>query len=165
MIEKFYPQFRYNAVTDIESDFFKKNNIKNVVLDIDNTLVPYTSAKPSASALCFIERLKNEKLRVCLVSNNNKKRVTVFNEELNLTAMHRALKPLVGKLKRALKELDANPEETAIIGDQLFTDIYCGNRMNMITVLVEPIECKENTFFRLKRKLEKKIIYKMENKR
>lgn len=165
MIEKFYPQFRYNAVTDIEPDFFKKNNIKNVVLDIDNTLVPYTSAKPSASALSFIERLKNEKLRVCLVSNNNKKRVTVFNEELNLTAMHRALKPLVGKLKRALKELDANPEETAIIGDQLFTDVYCGNRMNMITVLVEPIECKENSFFRLKRKLEKKIIYKMENKR
>lgn len=161
MIKKLYPQFMYKSVADIEKDFFKKNNIKNVVLDIDNTLVPYTVAKPSKSALDFIDKLKAQNIKICLVSNNNKDRVRIFNEDLGLTVRHRAAKPLTMRLRSAMKEIGAKPSETAIIGDQIFTDVYCGNRMKIKTILVEPIENKENSFFKFKRKLEKKVIDRM----
>lgn len=165
MLKSFYPQYMYKSVTDIEENFFKKHNIKNVVLDIDNTLVPYTQAKPSKSALEFINRLKSEGIRVCLVSNNKKSRVEEFNEELNLEARYRAAKPLTGRLRSAMQSISAKPAETAIIGDQIFTDVYCGNRMKILTILVEPIENKESRFFKIKRHLEKKIIHKMEREK
>lgn len=165
MLKRLYPRYMYNSVADIEADFFKRNNIKNVILDIDNTLVPYTVAKPDEHALTFIKRLQDEGLNICLVSNNNKKRVELFNSELGLTARHRASKPLTMRLRSALKELGATPDNSVIIGDQVFTDVFCGNRMKMATVLVEPIENKENRFFQFKRKLEKKVIARMNSQK
>jgi len=165
MIKKLYPKYMYNSVADIEADFFRKNNIKNVILDIDNTLVPYTVAKPDGRAESFIKRLQAEGLNVCLVSNNNKERVTIFNADLKLTARHRAAKPLTMGIRSAMKEIGAVPENSVIIGDQVFTDVLCGNCMKMTTVLVEPIENKENKFFQFKRRLEKKVIAHMNSQK
>ncbi len=163
MIKKLYPKYMYNTVLDIEADFFSRNNIKNVILDIDNTLVPYTQKSPDKTAKKFINRLKSEGINICLVSNNTEERVNLFNKDLRLVTRHRAAKPLTFRLKSAMKEIGALPEESAIIGDQIFTDVLCGNSMKMTTVLVEPIEGKENMFFKFKRSLEKKIINHMKS--
>ncbi|MCX7714457.1 MAG: YqeG family HAD IIIA-type phosphatase [Clostridia bacterium] len=164
MLKRFYPAYIYKSVADIEDDFFKKHNIKNVLLDIDNTLVPYTLEKPNEFAISFINRLKKEGLNICLVSNNSKSRVTLFNSDLGLNVRYRASKPLTHAIRSAMKSMGAKPSETAIIGDQLFTDIYSGNRMKLTTVLVEPLEAKESRFFQLKRHMEKKILSIMNNK-
>ena len=165
MLEKFYPQYRFNSIADIKIDFFKKHHIKNVILDIDNTLVPYTVAKPTDTAVNFINKLRAEGINVCLVSNNNRRRVETFNSDLKLHTRHRAAKPLTRRLRQALDAIHALPSNSAIIGDQLFTDVWCGNRMKMTTILVEPIENKENLFFKFKRNLEKKILKKLDDRR
>lgn len=162
MIKKLYPDYIFKSISDIDADFFKKNNIKNVILDIDNTLVPYTVPIPDANAADFFARLKNENINVCLVSNNNKMRVKKFNETYKFDAFHRACKPLTGAIRRAMRRMNAKKSETALIGDQVFTDILGGNCVGVTTVLVEPIEGKESAFFDFKRKWEKKVLCRME---
>ena len=49
--------------------------------------------------------------------------------------------------------------QTAAIGDQIFTDIWGGNRAGVYTILVKPVEVGgEGWFIALKRKLEKLFI-------
>lgn len=162
MIKKLYPDYIFKSISDIDADFFKKNNIKNVILDIDNTLVPYTIPTPDTKASDFFVRLANENIKVCLVSNNNKMRVEKFNEIHNFDAFHRACKPLTGAIRRALRCMQAEKNETALIGDQVFTDVLGGNCAGITTVLVEPIEGKESAFFNFKRKWEKRVLAHME---
>lgn len=165
MLERFYPDYQYSDITQIKDEFFIEHNIKYVILDIDNTLVPYTVAKPSDTALAFIRRLQSLGIQVSLVSNNGKERVQIFNRELKLYTRHFALKPATHGLRAALRKMGANPQETAVIGDQVFTDIYGGNRLGATTILVEPLELKENRFFRWKRRMEQKVLERMGRKK
>lgn len=94
-LEKFYPDYMYTSIWDIEEGFFKKNNIKYVVLDIDNTLVPYTTKKPTGSALGFLKRLERENIKFAFLSNNNKKRVKLFNKEIGAIFVSHAKKTVI----------------------------------------------------------------------
>lgn len=163
MLKKFYPDFIYKSVQDFEEDFFKKNNIKYVVLDIDNTLVPYTIETPTKPAVDFLRRLESEGIRYCFLSNNNKKRVMIFNQNINAEFESNAKKPFIGGLKRIMKRIGAEKAETLIIGDQIFTDVWTGKRAGIRSVLVDPIEDKETLFFKCKRALER-IVLKSYNK-
>ncbi len=162
MIKRLYPDYMFKSISDIDEDFFRKNNIKNVILDIDNTLVPYTVATPDGKAAAFFERLKRENINVCLVSNNSRRRVEKFNEIHKFCYFFRACKPLTIAIRRAMRSMNAKKTETALIGDQVFTDVFGGNRVGITTVLVDPIEGKESAFFRFKRRWEKRVLDSME---
>lgn len=163
--KRFYPDFFYKRVQDISKDFFKKNGIRFAVLDIDNTLVPYTVEKPTAEALDFLHRLESEGVRYCFLSNNSKNRVEIFNKDINAPWVSNAKKPLRFGIKRALEILKADAESTLVIGDQVFTDVWCAKRIGAKSMLVLPIEDKETAFFKCKRALEKLALknYKGEN--
>lgn len=158
MLEKFYPDYMYNSVHDIEADFFLKNNIKYAVLDIDNTLVPYTVKTPTKPAIDFLRRLESEGVKYCFLSNNNEKRVMLFNQNINAPYEANARKPLLFGLKRVMKKMGAGYENTILIGDQLFTDVWTGKRANIKSIMVRPIEDKETLFFKFKRALEKIVL-------
>ena len=50
------------------------------------------------------------------------------------------------------------PKEIAVVGDQIFTDVWGGNRCGMVSVLV-PQTGPDNTFFlKVKRPLEKIVL-------
>lgn len=164
MLEEFFPRLLVDKVQDIDLDFLKENKIKGLVLDIDNTLVPEHVKEADENAVKWIERVKEEGFEVCIVSNASKKRVIKFNEKLKLFAIHRARKPGVKAFKKAVRLMDIKPEETAMIGDQIFTDIYGGNRVGMFTILVNPINLNEFFFVRLKRLPEKYILYQYRKK-
>lgn len=165
MVKKLYPDYVFKSISDIDADFFRKNNIKYVILDIDNTLVPYNVASPDERAEVFFERLKNENIKVCLVSNNSRSRVNKFNEQNGFFSVSRACKPFTGAIRKAMKNMDATSGQTALIGDQVFTDVWGGNRAGVTTILVDPIESSESAFFRFKRKWEKKVLDSMERNR
>lgn len=158
MLKKFYPDFIYRSVQDFEEDFFKKNNIKYVVLDIDNTLVPYTVKTPTKPAIDFLRRLEGEGIRYCFLSNNNVRRVMLFNENINADFQANAKKPFIGGLNRILNRISAEKDKTLIIGDQIFTDVWTGKRAGIRSVLVDPIEDKETLFFKFKRALERIVL-------
>ncbi|MEE0944431.1 MAG: YqeG family HAD IIIA-type phosphatase [Clostridia bacterium] len=160
MYNKFYPDYKFDRVMDIPDSFFERNNIKFAVLDIDNTLVPYTSPLPDENARLFLNRLEDMGISYIFVSNNHEQRVRLFCDKLdgNAEYIFNARKPLVFKIKRAMRRLGADKTNTVLIGDQVFTDVYAANRAGILSVMVNPIEAKETPFFGMKRAMERVVL-------
>lgn len=158
MIEKFFPTLYLDKVQDINLNWLKKQNIKGLILDIDNTLVASHTAEPDDKVISWIKNIEKHGFKICIVSNATKSRVDKFNEKLKAHAIHKATKPFLGAFKRATLLMGIKPEETAMVGDQIFTDIYGGNRLGMLTILVNPLHKKEFFFVKLKRWPEKYVL-------
>lgn len=160
MIKKFFPDLLVDGIQNIKLDMLKEKKIKGLILDIDNTLVPSNMKEADENAVSWIERVKSEGFKVCIVSNASKKRVIKFNEKLKLFAFYRASKPGSKSFMKAVRLMNIKPEETAVVGDQIFTDVYGGNRLDMHTILVKPIDTIEPWFVKIKRFPEKIVLSK-----
>ncbi len=156
--KRFFPDYKFDSVNDIDINMLKNRGIKFAILDIDNTLVPYTSPKPDENALIFLNKLKENKIEYCFVSNNHGERINIFNEEIGASVYPNAAKPLLIGIKKAMKAFEANKNNTVIIGDQVFTDVWGGKRAGILTILVEPIKECNTAFFRFKRHFERIIV-------
>jgi uncharacterized protein len=164
MFERFFPDLAIDKVQDIDFEMLKSINIKGLILDIDNTLVPMHIKVADENAVKWVEQAKASGFKICIVSNASKQRVAKFNENLKVLAIHKASKPGCKAFMNALKLMDIKAEETVVIGDQIFTDIYGGNKLNMFTILVKPIDERELFYIRLKRKPEKLILSSFKRK-
>ncbi len=160
MLEGLFPDYVYRSIQDIEPGFFEERGIRLAVLDIDNTLVPYTEPEPTPAVNAFLKRLEEENVQFCFVSNNKLERVLRFNQTIGAFYVARANKPFRTGIQKAMAKFGVKPEETVLIGDQIFTDVYGGRRSGILTVLVEPIEEKETLFFKFKRRMEKIVLKK-----
>ncbi len=158
MFEKFYPDLMLDGVWDIDLDSLKKKGIKGLILDIDNTLVPQYRKEADENAVKWIERVKKAGFKICIVSNASKKRVLKFNDSVRVLAVHRASKPGTGAFRKAALLMGIKLCESAVVGDQIFTDIYGGNRAGAFTILVKPIDKREFIFVRLKRIPERLVL-------
>lgn len=153
-----YPNLYVKNVKEIPfSDLYAKG-YRGIMFDVDNTLVPFDLMDAPEELIAFINSLRDMGFKVGLVSNNTTKRVQALNEKLGLHIMPNAMKPFTFKLKRMMKILGIGRKEAIFVGDQLFTDVWVGNRMRIFTVLVEPIQRKEQMITRVKRGAEAKIL-------
>lgn len=155
---RFYPDLYVKTVYDIDLNSLKEMGIKAFIFDIDNTLVTYDDPVPTEIVMDYFKKLDDMGFMVYLVSNNNLERVKPFAEYAGLPYFAKALKPRKKYLKIALSDMGVKAEETALVGDQLFTDVWAGTRMNMYAILVDPISDKEDSFVHFKRKIEKWIF-------
>ncbi|MBE7050461.1 MAG: YqeG family HAD IIIA-type phosphatase [Ruminococcaceae bacterium] len=160
MIKKLLPDITVKNVHMLDRDFYEKKNIKGVIFDIDNTLVAHTEPTPPGDVLEYFENLKQWGIKYAIVSNNSHERVHSFCKDLGVPYYGKALKPRKKYLKKTLGELEIKKEECALVGDQLFTDIFGGNRMGFLSVLVTAVGCDETSFVSFKRKFEKRILEK-----
>ena len=160
MIERFYPDMIVDSVQHINLDMLKDKGIRGLILDIDNTLVPSFIKEADDRTLKWINVVKEHGFKTCIVSNARKKRVELFNGKLGLEAIYRASKPGRRSFKKALDVLDLDASKAAVVGDQIFTDVFGGNRLGMLTILVKPIHKEEFFFVKLKRFPEKYILKK-----
>lgn len=158
MFERFYPDFKFSSISDIKADFFSENEIRFAILDIDNTLVSYKTARADGSAKAFLDMLTKNGIKYAFVSNNHRKRVELFAGDFDAKFASNAGKPFTFGIRRVMKEMGVKNEETVLIGDQIFTDIYAGKRAGLKTVMVNPIEAKETPFFRVKRYFERLVL-------
>lgn len=158
MIEKYYPDLYFDSIRHIDINILKERGIKGVILDIDNTLVPMHAKDADENAISWVSELQKIGFKVCILSNASLNRVTRFNKEMSVMAIHRAYKPAGKAFLMAAQKMGLEPESIAVIGDQIFTDIYGGNKVNMLTVLVKPIDKKEILYVRLKRHIEKRVL-------
>ena len=158
MLKLLTPDLHVESVFRLDLKKLKENNIKGLIIDIDNTLVSWDIKYITEKTKQWLLNLEREGYKVCLVSNNTKDRVVVFNEELKLPAIHRALKPRIGAFKKAMKIIGTTVKNTAVIGDQIFTDVLGGNRIGLFTILVIPIVGKEFWWTTFIRKIERHIL-------
>lgn len=157
---KLYPKLYVDDVESIDFKLLKSKGYNSVLFDVDNTLVPFDQLEAHEGLISFIEGLVSLGFKVCLVSNNSRNRVEMLNKDLKLTILPNAMKPLKYKLKKLLKDIDCKPTQGIFVGDQLFTDVWVGNRIGLYTILVKPIQLKEQFITKIKRKKEKKILEK-----
>lgn len=152
-----YPKLYLNNVSAISVDVLNKNNIKGVILDVDNTLIDY-DRNISEDTILWCENLKKEGIKFCILSNSNKKdKVSLVAKKLDIPYLYFAKKPLKMGFKKAKKILRLPNEQIAVVGDQIFTDVLGANRCNMFPILVNPIEEKDIIITIIKRPIEKII--------
>lgn len=159
-----YPKAYFKNVREITIEFLKKNNIKALILDVDNTLIDYYK-NLSQETVLWAKKLKEEGLHLYILSNSNKKeKVKNVSEKLEIPYEYFAKKPFKKGFLKIQKILNINPENIAVVGDQIFTDVIGGNRCNMYTILVEPIFEKDFWFTAWKRPIENRIKDKIRNR-
>lgn len=158
MLKLLTPDLYIESIFRLDLEKLKKNNIKGLIIDIDNTLISWDIKNVTEKTKTWLLNLEKEGFRVCLVSNNTKNRVIVFNRELKLPAIHRALKPRIGAFKKAMRIIGTTVDNTAVIGDQIFTDVLGGNRIGLFTVLVVPMAGKEFWWTTFVRKIERHVL-------
>lgn len=156
----FKPDARFKKITDIEIDFFKKKNIKGIILDLDNTLI-----KSDGNLLDGIEKwiqsIKKSNIKLCIATNSiNLQKIKEKAEKLEIPFVYKSCKPSKYGMKKAIKILGIKEEYIAEIGDQLFTDVCVSNRMKIFSILTEPISKDRFMIDKLKRKVEKWILAK-----
>ena len=159
MIKKFFPERYVETVFEIDLENLKNESIEAVIFDIDNTLVPYFVPRANDRIKHLFSKIKDKGLKVGVLSNNKERRVSLFCRDLNIEYVHKAGKPGVKGLGRLIKKLGVkNHKNTVIIGDQVFTDVLCGNRMGIHTILVKPVSQKDAFGTWLKRGVEALVI-------
>ncbi len=161
MINKYFmPDLYLDDIYGITPEFLTEKGIKAVLLDIDNTLVTYDDPLPTESVLNWLSSLSEAGISAAFISNNHKERVELFNSKLNLFATWDSKKPSGKCYRAAMVHLGTDVTDTAVIGDQVFTDVWSAKRLGLYAILVKPIKDKKTLFFRSKRALEKPILRK-----
>ncbi len=126
-------------ILSLTPDILQHYQIKGLVLDVDDTLVPLRVAQASDEMRRWVEQIRSV-ASVWLVSNNlSQTRISNIASSLNLPYMLGARKPSRRKLKQAAQAMNLPVAQVAMVGDRLFTDVLAGNRLGMFTILVEPM--------------------------
>lgn len=154
----FLPDYSFRRIEEIPTEFFSSRGIRVLLLDVDNTLTGDNSQEVKPEVEGWLTRQKEAGLSLFVISNNRESRVAPFAQRLGLGYIADAGKPKTTHLRARLKELGVTPKEAALIGDQLFTDILCGNRGGCTTILVEPYALENYGLYRIKRPLEKPLL-------
>ncbi len=152
------PREACGSVLEIEARRLREAGIRGVILDLDNTLREWRGGPLSEEVAAWLRGLAEAGLGVCLVSNNNPRKVAEVADAFGFPYVARAQKPRRKSFRRALGLLGTRPEETAVVGDQLFTDVLGGNRLGLYTILVAPLSRKEFVGTRFVRLLEKLVF-------
>lgn len=152
------PDMILDAVTDLSPELLHAHGVRLLMLDFDNTIVPYTTNKPTAAVERWFETMKNSDITLCMVSNSKRERVKTFCDAHGIPCIRRAKKPFwrVG-IRSALVKFCCVPSEAAIVGDQIYTDVLGGNGAGITTILVTPIHL-HNIWLKLRHIAEKPFI-------
>lgn len=158
LLRCFYPDEYLDSTYVIDFDAMYRKGYRGVIFDIDNTLVPH-GAPADERAKALFAHLKNIGFACCLISNNQRPRVELFNEEIRVQFIENAHKPSVKSYLRAMELMGTDTTDTLFVGDQLFTDVYGARRAGIHSILVKPIHPKEEIQIVLKRYLERIVLH------
>jgi len=147
---KFCPHQMVESVRQIDPEDLKRRGIEAVILDLDNTLVRWREDEMTREVAAWLEELQATGIKLCILSNSIlSKRSARMAERLGTLNVGKARKPSRQGFRRALAALGTEPAVTAIVGDQMFTDILGGNRVGVYTIMVRPLHRKEFVYTRL----------------
>lgn len=153
-----YPDYYCDKVTDITLELLEKNQIKGILLDVDNTLIDF-DRNLVEGAKEWIDKIKQNGIRCMILSNSNKQdKVKAVATELDLPYIYFATKPLKRGFRKAKEQMGLQGENMAVVGDQIFTDIVGANRNKMFSILVNPLAKKDIWVTKWKRPLEEMIV-------
>ena len=158
MLKYFLPDQHVKSIFDITPESLIEKGVKGIITDLDNTLVEWDRPSATPKLIEWFENMKKHNILVTIVSNNNEERVKSFSDPLVTPYIYRARKPMTIAFNRAVKEMGLKKEETVVIGDQLMTDVFGGNRGGFHTILVIPVAQTDGVATRFNRAIERRLL-------
>lgn len=160
----FYPDIYFNKKEDIPIEYLYEKGYRGILFDIDNTLVPHDEPV-DAAARVFVNRLKELGFQICLISNNDEERVKTFADPLEVQYVYKAWKPGKKGYLKGMDMIGTDLSNTIFVGDQIFTDIWGARRTGIYSILLDPINPKEEIQIILKRIPERFIKWNYRRKK
>ena len=136
----FLPDIIVDSITELTPEFLKRRGIRLLMLDFDNTIVPYTTSVPTDEMSDWLKKMAQSDVEVCIVSNSHKDRVKIFCDKYGLACITGAKKPFSKGIRECLNKYSMQSERAAIAGDQIYTDTLGGNGCGITTILVKAID-------------------------
>ncbi len=161
MMKLLYPDIFVESLLDVSLEELRNKKIKGFILDLDNTITLWNSNDISIHVDDWFKLVKEGGFKACILSNNGEKRILTVAQRLDIPYIHRAAKPNPRSFLRAVDLMGIKPEETAVIGDQVFTDVLGGNRAGLYTILVVPLDNREFIGTKISRMMEALIMHKI----
>lgn len=159
MFQQFYPDLWLDSAYLIDYNELWQRGIRALIFDIDNTLVPH-GAPADDRAIALFRRLHQTGFSMMLLSNNKEPRVKSFCDALEgASYIYKAGKPSGKGYEKAMELMNSDAKTTVFIGDQLFTDVWGARRCKIYSILVKPIDKKEEIQIILKRRLEWIVLF------
>lgn len=152
------------ALPDITPALLRARGIKLLMLDFDNTIVPYTTSVPTKGMEQWLAAMQQSEIQLCVVSNSKKQRVKVFCAAYGLDCITHARKPFAKGIRQCLARYDVPPQKAALVGDQIFTDTLGANCQGVYSILVSAID-NHNFWLKARHVLELPFIAMAKNRR
>ena len=158
------PRLITDALTDITPELLRSRNIRLLMLDFDNTIVPYSTSTPTPLMDQWLREMTQSDIQLCVVSNSRNDRVKIFCEKYGIPCIMRAKKPFTKGIKECLKKFAIPAENAALVGDQIYTDTLGANSAGVTSILVKAID-NHNFWLKARHVLEKPFIYAARKRR
>jgi HAD superfamily phosphatase (TIGR01668 family) len=134
------PRAIFPALTQISPDYLRRQGIRLLMLDFDNTIVPYTTSEPTPEMAAWLGAMQASGIGLCVVSNSRKPRVVTFCEKYGLDCITHAKKPFSRGIRACLARFSLEPARCALVGDQIYTDVLGANCAGLTSILVSAID-------------------------
>jgi HAD superfamily phosphatase (TIGR01668 family) len=158
MLRLLKPALYIDSVSLIPIKELQIKGISGLIIDLDNTITEWAGETVNPEIEQWLCDLSQSGIKTCIVSNNHRQRVSQVAGQLGVSYVFNAGKPRRKAFRQAMDLLGTSPGETAVVGDQIFTDVLGGNRLGLLTILVMPISPKEFISTQLVRKLERMVL-------
>lgn len=164
MIDILCPDECVESVVQIDLDALWQKGLRALILDLDNTLLAWEADHIPADVREWVDSAKARGFKVCIASNGTSGRVMRIAESLDVPAIPKAIKPRKRPFRRALEILGVEPHQAAVVGDQIFTDVLGGNRMELYTILNNPMSAEELRTTKIVRRVERRVLSRLHKK-
>ena len=158
------PQLITDALTDLTPDLLHRRGIQLLMLDFDNTIVPYTTNTPTPLMETWLRTMCASDIRLCVVSNSKKDRVKKFCAAYGMDCITHAKKPFSKGIRQCLELYGLPAGQCALVGDQIFTDTLGANCCGVQSILVKAID-NHNFWLKLRHVAEKPFIFAARKRR
>ena len=160
----FLPFVITDQLTDLTVDYLRRQNIRLLMLDFDNTIVPYTTSTPTQAMTDWLRAMNTSDIQLCVGSNSKHNRVKKFCAAYGLDCITHAKKPFSKGIRQCLACYEIPAEEAALVGDQIFTDTLGANGCGVRPILVKAID-NHNFWLKARHVLELPFIFIVRKRR
>lgn len=160
-LDAFTPDLYVERVADIPLEQLWARGIRGLLLDLDNTLLANFANQFETPVIEWAASVREHGLSLCIVTNATHHRTEMLAQILGIPGIARARKPLTRGLRQGLRSLGLQTHQAAMVGDQIFTDVWAGKRAGLYTILVVPINRRESWLTRWKRPLERRVLARL----
>ena len=158
------PKLITDELTDLTPEILKAHGVQLLMMDFDNTIIPYTTDIPTEKMAAWLRSMNESDIQLCVVSNSHNDRVKIFCEKYGIDCITHAKKPFTKGINECLAKYGIPAERAALVGDQIYTDTFGANNAGVTPILVCAID-NHNIWLKLRHAAELPFIFAARKRR